>query len=483
MQKLTCFKAYDIRGRLDATPGAAPELDAGIATRIGRAFAAGLGARRVVVGRDCRASSQDLSDALIAGLMAEGAEVLDLGLAGTEEMYFATSHLGADGGIEVTASHNPVNYNGMKMVRAGSAPLDAATGLAAIRALAEADDFGPERPGGRLTPVPQARAAYVAGVLRFVDVRALRPVLTDTGALRAMSATTGAERPMKILVNAGNGTAGPTFDAIAAALAALGAPLEFVRLHHTPDGTFPNGIPNPLLAENQPVTAQAVVAAGADMGVAWDGDFDRCFFFDAQGGFVAGEYIVALLAAAFLEKSPGATIVHDPRVVLNTRDVVARAGGRAVQARTGHAFLKQALRDHDAVYGGEMSAHHYFRDFVCCDSGMIPWLLVAELMSRRQEPLANLVGEMRARFPSSGEINFTVPDAAAATARVLAVFAPQAVSRDDTDGVSLLFDAWRFNLRASNTEPVLRLNVESRGDADLVARKLAQIRALIEADA
>ena len=449
---LTCFKAYDIRGRLGH------DLDEGIATRIGRAYAEVLGTRRVVLGRDIRASSQALADAVAAGLMAAGVEVLDLGLCGTEEVYFATGHLGADGGICVTASHNPMDYNGMKMVRAGSAPLDAATGLAAIKALAESQSFAAPQAGGRITDASATRSAYVDRVLSFVDVKALRP--------------------LHILINAGNGAAGPTFDAIAAALAARGAPLRFTRLHHEPDGTFPNGIPNPLLPENQPVTAQAVVAAGADMAVAFDGDFDRCFFFDHQGAFVPGEYVVGLLAETFLAKEPGAAIVHDPRVILATQAAVAAAGGKAVMARTGHAFLKQALRDTGAVYGGEMSAHHYFRDFFACDSGMIPWLLVAELMGRTGQPLSTLLADRRAAFPSSGEINFRVPDVKAAIAKVETLYAPRAEARDDTDGLSLDFGTWRMNLRGSNTEPLLRLNVESRARPDLVDQAVAEISAL-----
>ena len=450
---LTCFKAYDIRGRLGE------ELNEGIAYRVGRAFAEVMGAKAVVLGRDCRESSQALAQAVGQGLSAGGAQVLDLGLAGTEEMYAAVTEFGADGGIEVTASHNPMDYNGMKLVRAGSAPLDAASGLAAIKAAAERAAWG----DAAVMPVRDiavaARAAYVARVMRFVDV--------------------GALRPLTVLVNAGNGAAGPTFDAIAGALAARGAPLRFVRMHHAPDGSFPHGIPNPLLPENQPVTAQAVVAAGADFGVAWDGDFDRCFFFDAAGAFVPGEYVVGLLAAAFLAKEPGATIIHDPRVIWNTQDVVAQAGGRAVMARTGHAFLKQAMRDTGAVYGGEMSAHHYFRDFMACDSGMIPWLLVAELIGRSGRSLADLLAERRAAFPSSGEVNFRVGDVGRAVAAVAAVYAPGAVARDDVDGMSLDFGDWRFNLRASNTEPLLRLNVESRGRVDLVAAQTAAIAAVI----
>lgn len=436
---LTCFKAYDIRGRLGV------DLDQAIAYRIGRGFARALGARKVVLGRDIRASSEALAGAVARALLDEGCTVLDLGLSGTEEMYLATTHFGADGGICVTASHNPMDYNGMKMVRAGSAPLDAATGLASIKALAEADDFGPARSGGVLRDIgPEARAAYVERVLSFVDIAALTP--------------------LRIVVNAGNGAAGPTFDAIAAALEARGAPLRFIRMHHAPDGRFPNGIPNPLLVENRPVTAERVVAEGADLGVAWDGDFDRCFFFDHRGGFVDGEYVVGLLAEVFLAKEPGAKIIHDPRVIWNTQDVVARAGGTAVQSRTGHAFIKQSMRDENAVYGGEMSAHHYFRDFVYCDSGMIPWLVMAELVSRRG-PLADLVAERRAAFPSSGEINFHPADPKGTIAAIRADYEPQALSVDEMDGISLDMGDWRFNLRSSNTEPVVRLNIESRGQA------------------
>ena len=449
---LTCFKAYDIRGRLG------PELNEGIARRIGRAYGQVLGARRVVLGRDIRATSESLAKAVAEGLMATGAEVLDLGLCGTEEVYFATGHLGADGGICVTASHNPMDYNGMKLVQAGATPLDPATTMQAIRTLAETEAFAAPVTGGRITDASATRGAYVDRVLSFVDIAALRP--------------------LHILVNAGNGAAGPTFDAIAAALAAKGAPLTFTRMHHAPDGTFPNGIPNPLLPENRPPTATATLREKADMAVAFDGDFDRCFFFDHAGEFVPGEYVVGLLAEVFCAKEPGATIIHDPRVILATQSAVARAGGRATMARTGHAFLKKALRDTGAVYGGEMSAHHYFRDFFACDSGMIPWLLIAELMGRTGQPLAALLADRRAAFPSSGEINFRVPDVKAAIATVETRYGPRAETRDDTDGLSLDFGTWRMNLRGSNTEPLLRLNVESRARPDLVAQAVAEISAL-----
>ena len=449
---LSCFKTYDIRGRLG------PELNAGVAARIGRAFAQVLRARRVVLGRDCRASSAELAAAVAGGLREAGAEVLDLGLCGTEEMYCAVTTFAADGGVEVTASHNPIDYNGMKLVGAGSAPLSDAV-FGRVRALAEAGSFATAQVGGLRDISLAARAAYVERVLAFVDAAALRP--------------------MTILVNAGNGTAGPTFDAIAEGLARKGSPLLFVRLHHLPDGRFPNGIPNPMLPENQPMTGRAVVAAGADFGVAWDGDFDRCFFFDHDGRFVAGEYVVGLLAEAFLAKEPGATIIHDPRVIWNTQAVVARAGGHAVMAPTGHVFLKAKMRETGAIYGGEMSAHHYFRDFMACDSGMIPWLLIAELLSRTGLTLRDTLAARRAEFPSSGEVNFRVANVQAALAKAEAAYAPHALARSDMDGLSLEFTDWRFSLRASNTEPLLRLNVESRGQPDLVQARVAEISALV----
>ncbi len=454
--QLTCFKAYDVRGRLGS------ELNPAIAHRIARGFAQALGARRIVVGRDCRESSAELMAAAVQGLVDEGVEVLDLGLCGTEEMYFATTHFEACGGLEVTASHNPMDYNGMKLVQAGSAPLGGPTDLSVVRARAERDDMGKHLPGGTTRDVAgNARAAYVHHVVGFVDETALTP--------------------LKILVNSGNGTAGPTFDAIAGVLCEHGSPLDFVRMHHEPDSTFPNGIPNPLLPDNQPATAAAVVASGADFGVAWDGDFDRCFLFDHLGRFVPGEYVVGLLAEAFLAKTPGASIAHDPRVLWNTADVIDVGGGTSVLTPTGHVYFKRALRETGAVYGGEMSAHHYFRDFMCCDSGMIPWLLVAELLGRRGATLADLLADRIARFPSSGEINFRLADPDAAVMAVLRDMRPEALAEDRTDGISLAFADWRLNLRRSNTEPLLRLNVEARGNAALVDAAVARVQRIIAA--
>ena len=451
---MSAFKTYDIRGRLGT------DLTEAIAHRIAGAFATVTGANAVVLARDCRESSPALADAVAAGLVASGVRVLDLGLAGTEEMYFATAHLGAGGGICVTASHNPREYNGMKLVGRGSVPLPDAD-FARIRALTEDSGTFPSAPGGAREDWSSVRADYVSHVADFVGA--------------------GALGPMRIVVNAGNGAAGPTLDALAEGLAVRGHPLHLVRVHHEPDGSFPNGIPNPLLPENRPVTAEAVRRAQADFGVAFDGDFDRCFLFDGQGGFVDGEHVVALLAAAHLAQEPGAAIVHDPRVVWAVQDAVRKGGGRSVLAPTGHVFLKAAMRREGAVYGGEMSAHHYFKGFMYCDSGMIPWLKVAELLSRRGQSLSDLVGAMRRDYPSSGEINFRVTDLPAVVARVKAVLGPEARSQDRTDGLSLDFGNWRMNLRASNTEPLLRLNVEGRGDAGLVADGVARVRDLIEA--
>jgi phosphomannomutase len=449
--RLDCFKSYDVRGRLGDT------LDAAIARRIGAAFAQVMRPGRVVVGHDARASSPELKAALVAGLTEAGADVADIGLCGTEEVYFATGHLGAGGGIMVTASHNPIDYNGMKLVGPGSRPIDPATELAEIRAAAEAG---------------AAPAAAVPGRVEAVDTR---PAYVETV---AAFAEPGAA-PLRLVANAGNGTAGAAFDAIAAALAARGARLEITRVHHEPDPTFPNGIPNPLLPENRAATADAVRAAGADLGIAWDGDFDRCFFFDETGAFIDGEYVVALLAEAMLGREPGARIVHDPRVIWATTHAVAAAGGEAVASKTGHAFLKAKMRETGAVYGGEMSAHHYFRAFYHCDSGMIPWVLMLNSLWSSGRPLSSLVADMRAGFPSSGEINFRMPDAAAAIAAIESRYAGAGAAIDRLDGLSLAFAEWRMNLRASNTEPLLRLNIETRGDRALLAARKDELAAIL----
>lgn len=446
-----CFKSYDVRGRIGA------DLDDVVIARVAGSFADVTGARSVVLGHDNRPSSAGFAAAAAQAFTQAGCEVTDLGLCGTEEVYSATSHFAAGGGMCITASHNPLSDNGVKFVGAGSAPLPADV-FATMRERAATVGGGWARGAGRLlNRGVEARSAYVQRVLSFMDVQRLRP--------------------LRILVNAGHGAAGPTFDAIAAQLREMGAPLTFVRMNHEPDGRFPRGVPNPLLPENRHDTADAVRACEADFGVAWDGDFDRCFFFDHTGTFINGEYAVGLLAGHFLARDPGAAVVHDPRVVWNSQDIVKSLGGRAVQSRTGHVTIKQAMRETCAIYGGEMSAHHYFRDFHACDSGMIPWLVMAEIISAHG-PLASLVRERRAAFPSSGEINVVVGDVAAALARVRAAVAGQAHC-DDTDGLSADFGDWRFNLRPSNTEALLRLNVEARGRPALVARGVEMIRPLL----
>jgi len=443
----TCFKAYDVRGRIP------DQLNEDIAYRIGRGYAAFLQPKRVVVGYDIRLSSKAICAALVRGLNDSGVDVFNIGLCGTEEIYFATSHLGVDGGIAVTASHNPKDYNGMKFVREDSKPISADTGLEDIKVLAERNEFALAARRGT-EEVVDVKIAYIGHLLSYVDVAKLKP--------------------LKVVCNAGNGGAGRIVDLLEPHL-----PFRFTKVFNKPDGNFPNGVPNPLLEENRAPTVQALHAAGADVAIAWDGDFDRCFFFDEKGNFIEGYYIVGLLAEAFLKKHPGSRIIHDPRLVWNTQAVVEEFGGIAVQCKSGHAFIKEMMRSEDAIYGGEMSAHHYFRDFFYCDSGMVPWLLVLELMVQSGKPLSRLVEECIARFPASGEINRTVSNAKAVIDKVLAHYKPMALDIDYTDGVSVSFADWRFNLRMSNTEPVIRLNVESRGDIALMQSKTAEVLALM----
>ena len=446
--EITCFKAYDIRGRIP------DQLNADIAYRIGRAYAEYLTPHRVVVGYDIRLTSEQLCSALSNGLTDAGANVINIGQCGTEEVYFATSHLQADGGIVVTASHNPKDYNGMKLIREDSKPISGDTGLNQIKQLVENNQFSDVASKGSISE-QCTRPAYIDHMLGCIEKSVLKP--------------------LKIVCNAGNGGAGPVIDLLEPHL-----PFEFIKVHHQPDGHFPNGVPNPLLVENRQPTIDAIKANQADIGIAWDGDFDRCFFFDGDGRFIEGYYIVGLLAQSFLSSHPGAKIVHDPRLIWNTIEIVNANGGSAVQCKTGHAFIKERMRLEDAVDGGEMSAHHYFRDFFYCDSGMMPWLLVVELMSKQDKTLAELVDERILAFPTSGEINNTIEDPAALIKAVEQQYSASAESVDHTDGLSMNFSNWRFNLRMSNTEPVVRLNVESRGDAALMHQKTQELMDLIK---
>lgn len=446
MKSLSCFKAYDIRGKVPE------DLNVELAYKIGRAFVAELGAKSVVIGYDIRLESEGLAEALKHGLLDSGASVIDIGLCGTEEVYFNTFFRDTDGGIMITASHNPKGYNGMKLVGKGSKPISGDSGLKSIERRVIEEDYPNFVQQGSETFV-SSKNDYIEHLLSYVDLSALKP--------------------LKLVMDSGNGSAGAVIRQLAERL-----PFECVFVNETPDGNFPNGVPNPLLPEMRSITSHAVKENGADFGIAWDGDFDRCFLFDENGEFIEGYYLVGLLAETILAKNAGAKIIHDPRLTWNTIEQVSAAGGIPVQSKTGHAFIKERMRSEDAVYGGEMSAHHYFKDFAYCDSGMIPWLLIAELVSKTGKPLSMLVEERVAAFPCSGEINYKVTDVPSVLEKVMEHFAPLNPQVDKTDGVSLEFSNWRMNIRASNTEPLLRLNVESRGDKDLAWEKVNEIEGL-----
>ncbi|MEM8497266.1 MAG: phosphomannomutase [Pseudomonadota bacterium] len=448
MQELTCFKAYDVRGQVPS------ELNEDVAYRIGRAYADVVHPKKVVVGYDIRLTSPAMRTALANGLLDAGVDVDDIGLCGTEQVYHATFAGGYDGGIAVTASHNPKDYNGMKFVREDSRPISGDTGLFDIKALAEAQNFSPVAEArGQLTRV-DFRAKYTEHLLSYIDVAQLKP--------------------LRVVVNAGNGGAGLALDLLEEHL-----PVEFIKVHHEPNGDFPNGVPNPILEDNRQPTIDAIKSHNADLGLAWDGDFDRCFFFDENARFIEGYYIVGMLADAFLSDGSKSRVVHDPRLTWNTIELAEQHGGTAVQSKTGHAFIKERMREEDAVYGGEMSAHHYFRDFAYCDSGMIPWLLVFEQLCVTGKQLSEWVDERMAAYPVSGEINRTIEDPASLLASVEEIYGANALSVEHVDGLSVEFAEWRFNLRMSNTEPVVRLNVETRGDQQLMEEKRDELLALM----
>jgi phosphomannomutase len=449
MKPISCFKAYDLRGRIP------DDLNDEVAYRVGRGYAQFLAPRRVVVGRDIRLSSAGLTDALCRGIADGGADIDDIGVCGTEGVYFATFDGGYDGGIMVTASHNPSDYNGMKFVRQQSRPISGDNGLKDIQANANAAAFPAVTRRGERRSV-DTNAPYIRHLLSYVDLAKLKP--------------------LKIVVNAGNGGAGLVIDQLQAHL-----PFEFVKVNHEPDGHFPNGIPNPMLEDNRTPTIEAIRSSGADFGIAWDGDFDRCFLFDEKGAFIEGYYIVGLLASVLLRGERGGRVVHDPRLTWNTVELVEACGGSAVLSKSGHAFIKQRMREVDGVYGGEMSAHHYFRRFAYCDSGMIPWLIVAQRLSESGQQLSQLVGERMSKFPVSGELNYRVPDAKGASAAIEGRYAGAALAVDRTDGLSCEFPTWRFNLRSSNTEPLLRLNVEARGSVVLMREKTEELLDMLRA--
>lgn len=447
---LDCFKAYDVRGKVPS------ELNPEIAYAIGRAYARKTGAKTVCIGFDIRLSGPELAEALTRGLNEEGCDVIDLGMIGTEMVYFATAFYGYDGGIMITASHNPPEYNGMKMVRSESRPISGDTGLFDIEAEAAQILEAGSVPGtgsGSISRV-DAYPDFVDHLLKICPPSELKD--------------------FKVLASAGNGAAGIAMRALAPHL-----PIHVTVMMFEPDGNFPNGVPNPILPESRKPVEDEMAANRYDLGIAWDGDYDRCFLFDETGQFIEGYYIVGLLAQAILHDNPGGTIIYDPRLVWNTVEIVEKAGGRPVMCKSGHAFIKEKMRAENAVYGGEMSAHHYFRSHWYCDSGMIPMLLVLKLMAKTGRTLGELVGEMMQKYPCSGEINSTVPDVNAVLARVEAHYPDGKIDR--TDGLSMEFDQWRFNLRGSNTEPVIRLNVETRANESLLKEKTQELLALVRA--
>ena len=445
---MTCFKAYDVRGRIP------DEFNEEIAYDIGRAYATLLSPSSVCIGRDVRLSSDAVLRAAARGLTDSGCQVLDIGLCPTEEVYFVTSHLRLDGGIMVTASHNPMDYNGMKFVREQSKPISADTGLEDIERIVIDKSFAPPAGGGSMKTV-NLEDAYIEHLMSYVDPAKMKP--------------------LKVVMNCGNGCAGPILDKLKPKL-----PIDFITIFPEPDGHFPNGIPNQILPENRGVTTKAVLDHKADLGIAWDGDCDRCFFFDERGEFIEGYYIVGFLAQAFLRTHPGERIVHDTRLIWNTVEMVREAGGIPVMSKAGHAFIKERMRLEDGMYGGEMSAHHYFKDFAYCDSGMIPWLVLVETLSIEGRPLSELIEGRIERFPVSGEINRTVGDPHDVLKRIEENYKDRGGTFDYTDGLTVEFDAWRFNLRPSNTEPVIRLNVETRQDKRLLKEKTDEILSLIE---
>ena len=449
MINLSAFKAYDVRGRIP------DEINADLVYRIGRAYAAFVQPKKVAVGRDIRLTSEEFAQALIRGLVDSGVDVVDIGISGTEGVYFATFHYALDGGVMVTASHNPADYNGLKLVREQSKPIGADTGLKEIADLIRSGKLPPLAATKGKVEKRDTSKDYIAHLLGYVNLKSLRK--------------------LKVVVDPGNGGAGLTVDKLEPHL-----PFEFIKVRHDPDGNFPQGIPNPMLEENRGPTLEALRKSGADVAIAWDGDYDRCFFFDSKGTFIEGYYIVGLLAEAFLAKQPGSRIVYDPRLTWNTVDTVKRLGGVPVMSKSGHAFIKQKMREVDGAYGGEMSAHHYFREFSYCDSGMIPWLLVLERVCESGKSLAELVEARMKAFPVSGEINRKLPDAKQVLAAAQEKYAGGAVNVDHTDGLSVEFKDWRFNVRASNTEPLVRLNVESRGNEALMREKTNELLAFLD---
>jgi phosphomannomutase len=448
MDRINCFKAYDLRGKVPE------ELNEELAYKIGKSYAKFLNAKKIIIGHDVRKSSIALSEALTKGLNENGADVVDIGLCGTEMIYYATPALDADGGIMITASHNPSEYNGMKFVKRDSVPVGYDSGLDQIEKMILQNEISEKgKPKGSVSQ-KDIMPDFINNLKKFYNKDKIKP--------------------LKVVVNAGNGCVGPSLNAIEGDL-----PIKMIKVFFEPDSNFPNGIPNPLLPENRKATIDATISNKADLGVAWDGDYDRCFFFDEKGNFIEGYYIVGLLAKSILRKHPGQKIVHDPRLIWNTIEVVRQSGGVPIVSKSGHAFIKQKMREVNAVYGGEMSAHHYFRDNSYSDSGMIPFLLILQLISEENKPLSQLVEEMIAEFPCSGEINSNIKNPSEKLKQIEEKYSDGKI--DHLDGVSIEYEDWRFNLRLSNTEPIIRLNVESKRNIKLMQEKTEELLKIIRA--
>ena len=447
MEKLSSFKAYDIRGKVPS------ELDSDLAYKIGRTYPVLINAKKIVIGHDIRKSSEEISSALAKGLTESGVDVTDIGLCGTEMVYYATPALDADGGIMITASHNPPEYNGMKFVKKGSVPVGYDSGLKEMERMILANELAPKSAKQGTIKQLDIMDRFINNLKRFYDSKKIKNY--------------------KVVVNAGNGCAGLALNALEKDL-----PIEMIKIFNEPDSNFPNGVPNPLLIQNRKPSIDAILQNKADLGVAWDGDYDRCFFFDEKGNFIEGYYIVGLLAKSILKNNPGGKIVHDPRLTWNTLDIVKEFGGQAVVSKSGHAFIKQKMREVNSVYGGEMSAHHYFRDNAYSDSGMIPFVLILQLMSEENKPFSQLVEEMIAAYPCSGEINSEIADPAGKIKEIEKKYSDGKI--DKLDGLSVEYDNWRFNLRMSNTEPIIRLNVEAKGSIKLMEEKTKELLDLIQ---
>lgn len=444
----TAFKAYDIRGIIP------DELNEELVYRIGRAYATLYNPKTICVGYDIRQSSVSLCHALCKGLTDGGVDVYNIGLVGTEMVYFTTFYYRLDGGIMITASHNPINYNGLKIVREEGKPVSADTGLTDIERIAFSSNFKMSNYIGKIKD-KSIIEDYIHHLLTYIDIDKIRN--------------------LHVVVDGGNGCADVAFRHLKQHL-----PLTFSEIRMNPDGLFPHGVPNPMLVKNHKDISKMIIKKQADMGIAWDGDFDRCFFFDEKGQYIDGYYMVGLLSCYFLNKVKGSTIVHDPRLYWNTRKIVTENGGVSIESKGGHAFMKETMRKVNGIYGAEMSAHHFFRDFSFCDSGMIPWLLVVQIVSETGKSLGQLIKDMKKNFPCSGEINLQVKNPAEILRRVKASYQTQALEVETIDGLGFIFEDWRFNIRRSNTEPLVRLNLETRGNYSLMEEKRDEILSLIK---